>query len=399
MTALAGLRVIDASEGVAGGYCTRLLAGLGADVIKIERPAIGDSLRRAGPFLRDVPHVETSAPNLHLGAGKRSITLDINTRSGADLLRRLLAGADALIASDAARPRQLMGDALGDQYPQLVVTWITPFGATGPRAGWRATDIVAHAMGGYLAMTGDPDRGPVKPYGGQSAYQAGLHAALGVVAALAARDRRGTGGQEVDVAAVEASSFLIGGALARAFIFGRESTRNGTRPVGMSPEYLYPSVIRPCADGHVYVHRHNRFPDLLAALTQEPRLAAPDVLSQPLGHADETDAIIDRWLATRDKWQAVVEAQELRVPFTEVLDPAEVVEDRLGQLTDRGFFVEAEHPVAGAVQVPGAPFVMPASSWAARRAPLLGEHNRDVYIGELGLATHTLARLAAAGVI
>lgn len=399
MAALSGLRVIDATEGVAGGYCTRLLAGLGADVIKVERSVIGDSLRRAGPFLRDVPHVETSAPHLHLNAGKRSVTLDINARSGADLLGRLLAGADAFIATDSALPCQLMGDALGDRYPQLVVTWITPFGTTGPRAGWLATDIVAHAMGGYLAMTGDPDREPVKPYGEQSAYQAGLHAALGIVAAVVARDRFGAGGQQVDVAAVEASSFLIGGALARAFIFGRESTRNGTRPVGMSAEYLYPSVIRPCADGHVYVHRHNRFPDLLAALTQEPRLAAPDVLSQPLGHADETDTLIDRWLATRDKWQAVAEAQDLRVPFTEVLDPCEVVEDRLGQLTARGFFVETEHPVTGAVRVPGAPLVMSASPWATRRAPLLGEHNRDVYCGELGLTVRSLTRLAAAGVI
>ncbi len=398
MTALAGLRVIDTSEGVAGGYCTRLLAGLGADVIKVERPLIGDVLRRAGPFLHDVPHVETSASHMHLGAGKRSVTLDLTTASGTHLLFRILATADVFLArDDPSQSPQLSAGALGTRYPELIIASITPFGTTGPRANWRAPDVVSHAMGGYLAMTGDPDREPVKPYGEQSGYQAGLHAALGIAAALAARDRNDAGGQHVDVAASEASTFLIGGALARAFAFGRESMRNGTRPVGLPPEYLYPSTIRPCDGGDVYVHRHNRFPDLLAALTHEPRLAAPDVLAQPLGHADETDALLDGWLASRDKWRAVEEAQELRVPFTEVLDPAEVVEDRLGQLTAREFITKADHPVAGRVTALGAPIVMPESPWIVRRAPLLGEHNVEVLGAELGLSGRSMARLAAAG--
>lgn len=400
MTAFSGLRVIDASEGVAGGYCTRLLAGLGAEVIKVERPLTGDTLRHTGPFLHDVPHIETSAAQLHLGAGKRSITLEVATATGSDLLLRMLATADVFIARDdrSQLPHPSV-ELLAEKHTGLIVTSITSFGTTGPRAGWRGTDIVAHAVGGYLAMTGDPDREPVKPYGEQSAYQTGLHAALGIVAALAARDRSGAAGQHVDVAVSEASSFLIGGALARAFTFGRESRRNGTRPVGLPPEYLYPSTIRPCDGGHVYIHRHNRFPDLLAALTHEPRLGALDVLAQPLGHADEIDALIDVWLASRDKWRAVEDAQELRVPFTEVLDPGEVVQDRLGQLTARRFLVDVDHPVAGRLKVLGGPVVMPASPWIVRRAPLLGEHNGEVLGGELGLSSRNMARLAAAGVI
>jgi crotonobetainyl-CoA:carnitine CoA-transferase CaiB-like acyl-CoA transferase len=400
MTALSGVSVVDASGGVAGGYCTKLLAGLGAGVIKVERPGVGDTLRRAGPFLLDVPNVETSAMHLHLNAGKRSITLDIASPTAAALLHRLLEGADVFVVGDTAGQRTtLSASALGERLPQLVVASITPFGTTGPDAHWRAMDIVSHAAGGYLAMTGDPDRAPVKPYGHQAEYQAGLHAALGVVAALTSRERCGSGGQHVDVSTAEASSFLVGGALARAFTFGRESKRNGTRPVGFPPGYLYPSSIRPCAGGYVYVHRHNRFPDLLAALMGQPRLAASDVLAEPLGHADETDAIVDRWLASRDKWRAVEEAQELRVPFTEVLDPGEVVEDRLGQHAARSFFVDVQHPVAGTVRVPGAPLAMPVTPWATRRAPLLGEHNDEVFAGELGLARRSLQRLSAAGVI
>ncbi len=398
MTALSGLRVIDATDGVAGGYCARLLAGLGADVIKVQRPVVGSTLRRAGPFLHDIPHAETSALQLHLGAGTRSITLDVDMVTGAALLLRLLDTADVFVTGPELQHPALRPDALAKGRPELIVTSITPFGASGPRAQWLATDIVANAAGGYLAMTGDPDREPVKPYGKQAAYQAGLHSALGIVAALMVREGGGDG-QHVDVSVAEASSFLTGGALARAHVFGRQSVRNGTRPVGLPPEYLYPSVIRPCADGYVYVHRHNRFPDLLAAVLQEPRLAAPDVLAQPLGHADETDALLDGWLASRDKWRAVEEAQEARLPFTEVLDPGEVVEDRLGQLTAREFFVEVDSPAVEGLRALGAPMRMTATPWITRRAPLLGEHNAEIYAGELDITRRSLARLAAAGVI
>jgi crotonobetainyl-CoA:carnitine CoA-transferase CaiB-like acyl-CoA transferase len=394
-----GMRIVDASQGVAGGYCTRLLAGLGANVIKVERPGTGDVLRSAGPFVGDVPHRETSIAHLHLNSAKRSITLDIATPSGAALLRKLLETADVFVA-----PPDGDFSELGSSFPALIIVTVSPLGSSGPRAEWRATDIVAHAFGGYLGMTGDPDREPVKPYGDQAAYQAGLHTALGIAAALAARDGGG-GVHAVDTALVEASAFLTGGAIARAHFFGRESTRNGSRPVGFPPEYLYPSVVRSCArdehgdPGWVYVHRHNRFPDLVAALTEQPRLAEPDLLAQPLGHADETDALIDAWLAKRDKWSAVREAQELRVPFTEVLTPREVVEDRLGQLTARGALVDVDHPVAGQVRQPGAPIVMERSPWRNARAPLLGEHNREVFVDELAIDAHDLARVAAAGVI
>jgi crotonobetainyl-CoA:carnitine CoA-transferase CaiB-like acyl-CoA transferase len=396
--ALAGMRVVDASGGTGGGYCTKLLAGLGADVIKIEPPVVGDVLRRAGPFLADVPHVETSAPHLHLATGKRSITLDIRTPSGTALIDRLLATADVLVLDGRAPAPELAPDRVLARFPNLIVTSITPHGAGGPAANVRTTDIVAMALSGYLAMTGDRDREPVKPYGAQSEYQAGLHAALGVLAALTAHDS--VGGQHVDASSVEAAAFLTGGAVARAVAFERESVRNGTRPVGLPPEYLYPSVVRPCAGGgYIYVHRHNRFPDLLAALMQEPRLAAPELLASPLGYADETDALIDRWLSSRDKWRAVAEAQELRVPFTEVLDPGEVMADRLGQHTARGFFAPAGPTIAGSIRQPGAPVHMSATPWSIARAPLHGEHNVAVYCDELGLSHRDLSRLSAAGVI
>ncbi len=397
--ALDGLRIVDLSEGVAGGYCTRLLAGLGADVVKVEHPRTGDPLRRAGPFLRDVPHPETSAPHLHLNAAKRSITLDPHTATGLALLLHLLIPANAIVMERPPSPA-FAPDALDARFPSLVVTTITSRGLDGSLAGRASTEITDLALSGYLSLNGDPDREPVKVYGSQAQLQAGLHAALGTMAALAARDRvTGGVGQHVDVAAVEAAGFLLAGAIQRHAIGGIPQRRNGPRPASFRPTRLYPSTVRPCADGHVHVHCHNRFHDLISVLMEEPRLAAAEVLAEPLGHAAEIDALMDGWLAGRDRATAVSAAQDLRIPMTEVLTPAEVVEDALGQHAARGFLVDVEHPVAGTVRQPGAPVRMHGTPWRTARAPLLGEHNRAVYCDELGLTPGDLARLAAAAVI
>lgn len=400
--ALSDLRVLDLSQGVSGGYCTKLLAGLGADVIKVEPPGRGDALRRMTPFLRDEPHPETGALHLHLNTGKRSITLNIGSASGRRLLRRLVGETDVLMESFA--PGHLAGLDLGyKELSQLkaglVMTSITPFGQQGPCAGHLGPESVVYALGGYMLLSGDPDREPLKAYGYQGEYQAGLQAAVGTLVALAARDEELGRGQQVDVAAVEAVAFLLGGLPQVCHFFGEGWRRNGARLVGFSPHYLYPSTIRPCRGGYVHVHSNNRYPELLAALVGEPRLAEPEMLGSLMAHADEIDAAVDRWLADRDKWQAVQEAQALRLPFTEVLDPGEVIEDRLGQHHARGFLEEVEHPLTGRLSQPGAPVRMSETPWRTSRAPLLGEHNEEVYCGGLGLSRADLVRLRQAGVI
>lgn len=392
--ALDALRVIDCSSGVAGGYCTRLLAGLGADVIKAEHPRTGDTLRRGGPFPGDVPHRETSALHLHLNAAKRSITLDASTRSGAALRARLCADADVLLVGDDRAGATLV-EAIAPEHPHLIVATVAPFAAGDAR---RSSEIVSLAASGYLSLNGDPDRPPVKPYGDQAAYQGGLHAAIGILAALAARDTDGAG-QRVDASIADAAGFLHAGALQRQQLMARPQVRAGARPAGFGPDRLYPSTVRPCADGHVHVHCHNRFHDLISVLMQEPRLAEPDLLATPLGHADEIDALMDRWLAPRTRFDAVAEGQELRIPMTEVLSPAEVVADVHGQHAARGYLATVSHPVADDVVQMGAPMRMDRTPWRTARAPMLGEHNDDVYRGELVLSARDLALLSAAGVI
>ncbi len=365
---LTGIRVLELGTGVGPAYCGKLLAGLGADVIKVETP-VGDSLRREGPFPGDVPHDETSGLFLHLNTGKRSIVMDAGWRD------TLLADADAVVLS--GRPSQLAAANLDPgelrrSYPRLVVTCVSTFGQTGPYAEYLGGELVAYALGGYMLLTGPSDRPPIKSYGHLVEYQAGAHAALGTLAALRAREFTGAG-QIVDVSAMEAATFMIGGVQLGAHYYGRIARRAGTRLLGVPPEQPYPSTIRPCRDGHVHCHSNNRHYDLLGTLLGDPRLHDPELLARMTGHADEIDAILDEWLADKDREEAVRLAQEMRLPFTEVRTPSEVLADP--HLSEREAFVSIDHPVAGPIRLPAMPMRMSATLPTLTRAPMLGEHS------------------------
>lgn len=366
--------MVELGSGVASGYCGRLLAGVGADVVKIEPPE-GDALRREGPFPGDIPHRERSGMHLHLDAGKRSVVLAPAERDDRD---RLLAGSDAVLLS--GRPGELRAaalapDVLRRRFPALVVTCVSTFGQSGPYAEYLGGELVAYALGGYASLTGAPGRQPLKAYGHLVEYQAGAHAALGTLAALHAR-AGGAGGQVVDVSAMDAATFLIGAVQQPAHFYGRIARRNGTRLLGFPPEHSYPSTIRPCRDGYVHAHSHNRHLELLASLIPHPRLSDPEVLHAMLGHADEIDAIMDDWLRDRGRFEVVRQAQELRLPFTEVLTPGEVLADEHNR--GRGSFVELEHPAVGTVRQVAGPMRLSTTPWQSRPAPALGQHTAEV---------------------
>lgn len=368
--ALAGLRVVELATGVAGPYCGKLFAGLGADVLKIE-PSGGDPSRSEGPFPDDIPDPERSGLFLHLNTGKRSVVLDLTSAACMEALPRYLAAADAVIIDRRPSELQALGidfDRWQDDFPQLVVTSITPFGLSGPYANYLGSELIVYALSGYGMLTGAPDRQPIKSYGSLIQYEAGAQAALGALAALFARERDGRG-QLVDVSAMEAGTFLLGGVEQPAHFFGRIARRNGTRLLGFAPQYSYPSTIRPCKDGYVHCHSNNRHLDLLGVLIPDPRLREPDLLAAMMAHADEIDAIMDRWLADKDRREVVRRAQELRLPFTEVMLPGEVMADPHHR--ERGSFVTVQHEAAGPVLQPGAPFRLWSTPWETRGAPAL----------------------------
>jgi len=318
MTSLSVLRVLDLSEDVAGAYCAKLLAGFGADVIKIERPGGGDPLRRHGPFPDDLPHGEKGALHLYLNASKRSITLDMGQRSGALIFRRLVEGAEVVVESFPAGYLTDLGlgyESLASIKPRLVMTSVTPFGQSGPYSGYRATNLTAFAAGGQMAVSGEPDREPLKNGGHQAEYQAGLHAFAATAVAAFSADATEVG-QHIDIAAMECLATMLEPRVS--------SWAHGRRDIG-----------------------------------------------QTQGSAESAPAIV------------------------------RTVEDLLGapELRARGFFDEIDHPSAGRLIYPGPPFRPEAMPWQAARAPLLGEHNEEVYCGELELRREELVILRASGVI
>ncbi|MEZ4481968.1 MAG: CoA transferase [Dehalococcoidia bacterium] len=368
---LDGARVVELATGVAGPYCGRLLAGLGADVVKggTTRRRL-DSLR--GPFPGDVADGEKSGLFLHLNARKRGALLP-----GFELEHHL-AGADVLLLSHQRRDLAAQGIDIGAVMaanPALVVVNVTPFGMTGPYADYAGNELVCYALSGYAMLTGAPDRKPLKAYGHLVSYQAGGQAALGTLAALRARDRDGLG-QLVDVSVTEAGTFLLGGVEQQAHFFGRVMRRNGTRLLGFPPEHSYPSTIRPCKDGFVHTHSNNRHLDLLGVLIPHPRLRDPEVMGAMMRNADEIDAIMDAWLADRTRVEAVTEAQEIRLPFTEVRTPGEVLADP--HYAERGCFVTIDHPGAGPTVQPTGPIRFGRSPWADGPAPMLGQHGEEL---------------------
>jgi crotonobetainyl-CoA:carnitine CoA-transferase CaiB-like acyl-CoA transferase len=374
------------------------MSGLGAEVIKIEPPS-GDPSRQRGPFPGDISDPEKSGTFLHLNTGKLGVTLDITDGTGRDLFRRLVAEADVFVESHSPGELADLGlgyDDLAALNESLVYVSVTPFGQDGPYANYKATEMVCYALGGYMMLTGEPDREPLKAYGNQAEFQAGQQASVAAIVALFAREATGRG-QHIDVSIMEAAMFMLGAAPQAYFHRGDVARRAGARLTGMPPRMNYPSTIRPCLDGYVHVHGNNRHPDLLSVLMEEARLFSPEIMQAPLGHADEIDELMDPWLRTRRRSDIVRQAQELRLPFTEVMTPAEIAQD--AHHRERDFWEQIDHPAVGRITQPGAPVHLSATPWRTVRSPLLGEHNRAIYCDRLGLTSTDLAELSDRGVV
>lgn len=392
---LAGLRVLDLSDGVAGGYCCKLLADYGADVIKVEPPS-GDPTRRHGPFPEDRPHREAGALWLYLATNKRSVTLDIAQATGQRLFRRLVEDANVVVESFPPGHLDSLGlgfEALKSIKRRIVVVSITPYGRSGPKAGWRATNLTSFASGGQMALTGEPDREPLVNAGYQGEYQAGLQAFA--AAAVAAHQADVTEvPQQVDISAQECMASVLELYLPWWAYLKRDiSNRQGNVLSGMVGVF-------PASDGYIGLHIMPRnWPWFVRAMGREDLIDDPRFRDNytRLKHNDELEAIVRAWAAGQKAKEVYRQAGAARVPVAFVHTLGDLLESE--QLRARGYFHEVDHPVAGRRTYPGPPFRMGEVEWAAGRAPLLGEHNQEVYRGELGLGAGELARLRAAGVV
>ncbi|MFI5377400.1 MAG: CaiB/BaiF CoA transferase family protein [Candidatus Rokuibacteriota bacterium] len=411
---LAGCRVLDLT-GHAGAFCARLLADLGADVIKIEPPA-GDPGRRLGPF-RDgapgAPDAERSLTWTFLNTAKRGVTLNLGVPSGRALLRRLAARADVLVESFPPGSMEGMGlgysTLVGDN-PRLVYTAITPFGQTGPYAQFKAPDLVLEAMAGHVYVLGDPDRPPVRISFPQSHAVAGAQAAVGTLIAYYHRLRTGRG-QFVDVSGQQAVIWVLQDVhlfwdLTRSNV--RRSGANRRRP---DTGVMFPFVWQ-CRDGHLcFAIIGGCFgARSLRALTDwmEEADASDDYLRgidwmrfdwRVVSQAD-LDPIVARFSAffRRFSMQELMEqAVKRRIMLYPAFTSREILEDP--QLRARGFWRTVDDPWSGTMTFPGPPFRLDGRMVALRTpAPALGQHNAEVY-GELELGAEELAALRGSGAV
>ncbi|GMU39941.1 MAG: CoA transferase [Chloroflexota bacterium] len=388
---LVGTRVIDLSQYVAGPYAGRIMAGFGADVIKVEPPD-GDPIRHWGPFTEGKPNPETGALHLYLNQGKRSVTLDLDTADGRAVLRELIATADVLVES--FRPGALAEIGFGyeqlkAEFPGLVYLSVTPFGQTGPYAQHHAWEITTYALSGLMSITGEPDREPLKNGGYIGQYGTGQNAYIATLAALWERTASGLG-QHIDVSVFEHTTSLLE-MTDMYWIYGGEiypRSGNGARAAW---------GIYPCADGFVGVVSGplRRWANI-ATLMEEPQLAE-ERFQRPGSQAelrDEIDALMLPWLLTHEKEEIYQKAQALGLPFGYVSTPADFFKNE--QLQYRGFFHEVEHPVAGTMKYPSVAAHFSDGLWESKRAPLLGEHTAEV-VASLGHDRASAERLAAAG--
>ena len=383
--ALSDLRLLDLSQGIAGPYCAKLFADLGAEVIKIEPPN-GDRSRGMGPFPNDEPHPEKSGLFLHLNTGKKSVTLDLDQGSGQALLKKLLENADVLVESDSPAEMAKHGLRYSDlrsDYSNLVCVSITPFGLTGPYKDYGGNSLTAMAMSTIMYNTGDPDREPLTTGGAPAEYIAGIHAWIGALAALAYRDNESRG-QQVDVSLADAAACADEYNAAMYGFQGAIRRRFYSRHV-----FGYPMDIMTCKDGHVvFVPGAGGFPQrgLSAEGAVSPMallMGDPELDQNPLFQSGqermirwrEVDDLIQPWLDGHTKDEIVEMAQALRMPFAHVPTVEDLVES--DHLQARGFFQTIDHPEAGELTYPGHPFRMSETPPRISRAPLLGEHNDE----------------------
>ncbi len=410
---LAGVRVLELAD-EKGQFCGKLMADLGADVIKIEPPG-GDTARSVGPFLEDRPGRERSLSFWHYNTSKRGITLNIESGEGQRLFRRLASTADVVL--ETFPPDYL--DSLGLGYRHLaqlnagiVMCSLTPFGQTGPWRHYRSSDLLHMAAGGQMASSGYdpedvPDAPPIAP-GGANAWHIGGHFAyMGILAALYYRDMTGEG-QHVDASIHEACALTTEGAIAIYLSTGDVVLRHTGRHA--SADQSTRIQLATNDGGWVNLTRSgsNLTPPRLRRLVQwmDEYGLAGDLMDEKYldqsvveEHAEHISDVLTGFFAALPQEELWHGGQERDFPWGAIRTIDDIMGD--SHLEDRDFFVEVEHPDLGRSFIyPGAAAIYNGSPWRiSRRAPLVGEHNEEVLCVELGVSSGGLTVLAESGVI
>ncbi|MBI2907502.1 MAG: CoA transferase [Chloroflexi bacterium] len=399
---LDGLKVVEYGNMISAPYAGKLMADMGAEVIKVEDPGGGDASRQHGPFPQDIPHHEKSGLFLNLNTSKLGITLNVRVRTGREILERLLKDADIFLHNHPARQMKALGldyASLKELNPRLVVAGVSAFGATGPYKDYKGQAINCCAFSGVSDEMGDPDREPLNLPLSISDYQAAMAATSGILLAVFYRDRSGEG-QFVDIAEADVMATIQReGVWPAYFSLGKVHKRDGHRRSG----HLYPHTILPCKDGHMCLiavegRQYKRFIEIMGnpEWSNNPKYRDRWKISEE--YADEVDALLAPWLMAHTKQEIFQICLENRIPFAPVRTIDEVVNDP--HLKARHFFAEIDHPEAGMLKYPGMPYQFSSTPMqVSRPAPMLGEHNELVFCDRLGYSKQDLAVMRQEGVI
>ena len=396
--ALSDLRILDLTD-LKGALCAKLFGDMGADVIKIEPPG-GDAMRSIGPFLGNIPHRDRSLLYWFYNTSKRGVTLDLRRPEGQEIFKRLAAKADVVVESFA--PGTLEGWGLGyDQLkrlnPKLVLTSITPFGQTGPYRDYASSDTIAEALGGMIYTNGFSDDAPLRALGLQAYHSASFFAAIGTMSALWARNTIGEG-QWIDVSIQEATA----AAVEHVAPFYHQGLGIQTRQGSLHWSRYF--RVAKCKDGYIMHCSLGDWTSLVEWVKSDDKaqdLSEPQWEDQVYrkDNAVHMFDVLDEWAKDYSVAELMEGAQLRRIPYATVRPPEALVEDP--QLNARGFFSEVAHPELGrTMPYPGGPFFFTVTPWRiARRPPLLGEHNTEIYHGQLGIDAQRIAAWEKEGII
>ena len=400
---LHGLKVIEISQMVAGPYTAKVLADMGADVLKIEPPLGGDQARRTGPFLNDTPHEEGSVLFLYLNTCKKSVQADWRTSLGAEIVQHLARDADVLIEDTPPGTMAKHGldyATLGKLNPGLVMLSMTPFGQSGPFKDHSAYPLNTFHSGGegYLTPVGSwlleglNERPPIKQGRYTGEYELALFAAVPTLAAVHFARSTGTG-QHIDLSKQEA---LIG----LNFLEFQPYLSAGAVPTRASRAFTMGGIM-PCKDGYVEFcfHEEHQVQGMVRMLgnpawASEPWFKDPVARNQ---YGARVNGYLRDWLNDYGKEEIFQKGQRSGCTVARYDSVPEVVAS--DQFKVREFFASVEHPVAGTHAYPTAAYRFAEEAFALGPAPLLGQHNEEVYLGRLGFSREELVQMRELGVI
>ena len=402
--ALSDIRILDLSRVLAGPSCTQLLADLGADVIKVERPGIGDETRTWGPpFVKDVGGKETTESGYYLSTNrnKRSVTINIAKPKGAALVRKMLTGCDVLIENFRVGGLAKYGlayDDLKNDFPGLVYCSITGFGQTGPYATRPGYDMMAQGMGGLISITGEPDRAPVKVPIAINDVMTGMYAAVAILAALRHRDANSEG-QYIDLGLLDVQVAWLYNQGLNYLTDGEVPQRLGTAHPNTVPYQAFET-----ADGFIIVAANNdeqfkRFCEFASCkeLLGDPKFATNPDRVRNRDHVAATLAVIIKKHPSQ-YWIEGLERAEVSCCPINTLD--QVFDDPA--VLARGMKISMPHPLAGndAVDLIGNPIKLSETPPTYRRPPpTMGQHTDEVLEEVLGLSEDEINDLRIGGLI